>query len=189
MAEMILLAAIIAVIAVIALFIMVIGVFNSLVALKNAVKNAWAQIDTQLKRRYDLIPNLIECVKGYMEHEKSTYEMVVKARNAAMAITNDPKAQSQAENALSGTLKSLFALSENYPELKANQNFMSLQEELASTENKIAYARTAYNDAVMMYSNKKEQFPSNIIAAMFNFQSYDYFEADAQEKEAIKVSF
>lgn len=167
----------------------VIGIYNSLVQLKNAAKNAWAQIDTQLKRRYDLIPNLIETVKGYMAHEKSTFELVIKARNSAMTIQNDPKAQSAAENELTGTLKSLFALSENYPELKANQNFLSLQEELTSTENKISYARVAYNDAVMMYTNKKEQFPSNIVALLFNFQNFEYFEAGAGEKENIKVSF
>ena len=177
------------IVALIVFVIIVINIFNSLVTLKNAVKNAWAQIDTQLKRRYDLIPNLIECVKGYMEHEKNTFELVVKARSEAMAVKDDIKARSEAENALSGTLKNLFALSENYPELKANQNFLSLQEELASTENKISFARTAYNGAVMMYSNKKEQFPSNIVALLFNFKDYGYFEINENEKEAIKVSF
>ena len=117
------------IVALIVFVIIVINIFNSLVTLKNAVKNAWAQIDTQLKRRYDLIPNLIECVKGYMEHEKNTFELVVKARSEAMAVKDDIKARSEAENALSGTLKNLFALSENYPELKANQNFSELSEE------------------------------------------------------------
>lgn len=167
-----------------------IGVYNSLVQLKNAVKNAWAQIDTQLKRRYDLIPNLIETVKGYMEHEKSTFELVVKARSEAMNVkADDLKALGEAEGKLNSTLKSLFALSENYPELKANQNFLSLQEELTSTENKISYARMAYNDAVMMYNNKKEQFPSNIVAGFFNFKEFDFFEANGAEKETVKVKF
>ena len=177
------------IVAAIVVIIGVIGVFNSLVQLKNAAKNAWAQIDTQLKRRYDLIPNLIETVKGYMEHEKSTFELVVKARSAAMAAQGDAKSKSQAEGELSSTLKNLFALSENYPELKANENFLSLQEELTSTENKISYARLAYNDAVMLYTNKKEQFPSNIVASMFNFQNFEYFEIDANEKQNVKVSF
>ena len=167
----------------------IIGIYNSLVQAKNAVKNAWAQIDTQLKRRYDLIPNLLESVKGYMEHEKTTLEMIIKARNSAMAITNDAKAKGEAESQLSSTLKNLFALSESYPDLKANQNFLSLQEELASTENKIAFARTAYNDAVMLYTNKKEQFPSNIFAVIFNFKNYEYFEVAEREKEVVKVSF
>lgn len=167
----------------------IIGIYNKLVQAKNAVKNAWAQIDTQLKRRYDLIPNLIESVKGYMEHEKNTLEMIIKARNSAMTITNDAKAKSKAEGELSNTLKNLFALSENYPDLKANQNFLSLQEELASTENKIAFARTAYNDAVMLYMNKKEQFPSNIFAGIFGFGNYEYFEVAENEKGVVKVSF
>ena len=166
-----------------------IGIYNSLIANKNAVKNAWAQIDTQLKRRYDLIPNLIECVKGYMEHEKSTFEMVINARNSAMKSRSSIKEQSQAENQLTGTLKSLFALSENYPELKANQNFLSLQEELSSTENKISFARLAYNDAVMMYSNKKEQFPSNVVSSMFNFENFEFFEINENEKDNVKVKF
>ena len=160
-----------------------VSTYNGLVSLKNAVKNSWAQIDTQLKRRYDLIPNLIECVKGYMEHEKTVFENVVNARNLAMKPTDSLKEKAEAENQLTSTLKSLFALSENYPDLKASQNFLALQEELASTENKIAYAR------VMFYQNKKEQFPSNIVAMMFNFKDMEFFEAADNEKEAVKVKF
>ena len=158
-----------------------VSTYNGLVSLKNAVKNSWAQIDTQLKRRYDLIPNLIECVKGYMEHEKTVFENVVNARNLAMKPTDSLKEKAEAENQLTSTLKSLFALSENYPDLKASQNFLALQEELASTENKIAYARVAYNDSVMFYQNKKEQFPSNIVAMMFNFKDMEFFEAADNE--------
>ncbi len=165
------------------------GIYNSLVALKNETKNAWAQIDTQLKRRYDLIPNLIETAKAYMEYEKSTLETVIKARNSAMSVKNDPKVQSNLEGELTGALKNLFALSENYPELKANQNFLALQEELTSTENKISYARVAYNDAVMHYTNKKEMFPTNMVASIFNFQNFDYFQVDENEKEVVKVKF
>lgn len=167
----------------------IVSVYNGLIACKNATKNAWAQIDTQLKRRYDLIPNLIECVKGYMEHEKTTFENVIKARSLAMQQTASIKEKAEAENQLSSTLKSLFALSENYPDLKASENFLALQEELSSTENKIAYARVAYNDAVMFYQNKKEQFPSNIIAGMFNFKDMEFFEAADNEKELVKVKF
>lgn len=166
-----------------------VSIYNGLVSSKNAVKNAWAQIDTQLKRRYDLIPNLIECVKGYMEHEKTVLENIVNARSLAMKQTESIKEKAEAENQLTSTIKSLFALSENYPDLKASQNFLALQEELASTENKIAYARVAYNDSVMFYQNKKEQFPSNIVAMMFNFKDMEFFEAADNEKEAVKVKF
>ena len=167
-----------------------IGIYNSLIALKNQIKNAYSQIEVQLKRRHDLIPNLIETVKGYMEHEKETLENVVKARNIACNISSDVKTQSQNESMLSGTLKSLFAVSENYPDLKANQNFLALQEELTSTENKISFARQFYNDSIMKYNIKKEVFPNNIIASMFNFESFNMFEIqDAQERENVKVSF
>ena len=166
-----------------------ISIYNNLISSKNAVKNAWAQIDTQLKRRYDLIPNLIECVKGYMEHEKTTFENVIKARSAAMQQTTSIKEKAEAENQLTSTLKSLFALSENYPDLKASQNFLQLQEELTSTENKISYARVAYNDSVMFYQNKKEQFPSNIVAMIFNFKDMEFFEVADNEKEVVKVKF
>ena len=172
------------------IIVSVISIFNNLVISKNGVKNAYSQIEVQLKRRHDLIPNLIESVKGYMVHEKETLEKVIKARNIASHMSADAKMQSQNENVLSGTLKSLFALSENYPDLKANQNFLSLQEELASTENKIAFARQFYNDSVMQYNNKKEIFPNNIIASIFNFQDFAMFEIeDVTEKENIKVQF
>ena len=167
----------------------VVVVYNGLVVLKNRVKNAWAQIDVQLKRRCDLIPNLIETVKGYAAHESATLENVVKARQQAINVGDNVKNRAEAENALSGTLKSLFAVAENYPDLKANQNFMQLQEELTSTENKISFARQFYNDAVMAYNNKKEMFPTNIIAGVFNFENRDFFEIAEAEKAVPKVSF
>ncbi len=166
-----------------------ISTYNGLISCKNNVKNAWAQIDTQLKRRYDLIPNLIECAKGYMEYEKNTLLNIVNARSLAMKQTDNIKEKAEAENQLTSTIKSLFALSENYPELKASENFLQLQEELTSTENKISYARIAYNDAVMFYQNKKEQFPTNIIATIFNFKDMEFFEANENEKEVVKVKF
>lgn len=167
----------------------VVVVYNGLVVLKNRVKNAWAQIDVQLKRRCDLIPNLVETVKGYAAHESATLENVVKARQQAINVGDNVKNRAEAENALSGTLKSLFAVAENYPDLKANQNFMQLQEELTSTENKISFARQFYNDAVMAYNNKKEMFPTNIIAGVFNFENRDFFETAEAEKAVPKVSF
>lgn len=167
----------------------VVVVYNGLVVLKNRVKNAWAQIDVQLKRRCDLIPNLIETIKGYAAHESATLENVVKARQQAINVGDNVKNRAEAENALSGTLKSLFAVAENYPDLKANQNFMQLQEELTSTENKISFARQFYNDAVMAYNNKKEMFPTNIIAGVFNFENRDFFEIAEAEKAVPKVSF
>ena len=167
----------------------VVVVYNGLVVLKNRVKNAWAQIDVQLKRRCDLIPNLIETVKGYAAHESATLENVVKARQQAINVGDNVKNRAEAENALSGTLKSLFAVAENCPDLKANQNFMQLQEELTSTENKISFARQFYNDAVMAYNNKKEMFPTNIIAGVFNFENRDFFEIAEAEKAVPKVSF
>lgn len=167
-----------------------IGIYNGLIALKNQTKNAWSQIEVQLKRRHDLIPNLIETVKGYMAHEAQTLEKVVKARQQAVHITGDARIQGQAESALSGALKSLFAVSESYPDLKANQNFLSLQEELASTENKISFARQFYNDSVMNYATKKEMFPNNIVAGMFNFESFSFFEiTDEAEREVPTVKF
>lgn len=172
------------------LIFMIIGIYNGLIALKNQVKNAYAQIEVQLKRRHDLIPNLVESVKGYMEHEKQTLENVINARNIAMKISPDAKVQSQNENMLSGALKSLFALSENYPDLKANQNFLALQEELTTTENKIAFARQFYNDSVMQYNNKKEIFPNNIVVLLFHFESFSMFEiTNPEERENVKVSF
>jgi LemA protein len=168
-----------------------IGVFNTLVRVRNEMRNAWAQIDVQLKRRYDLIPNLIETVKGYAKHERGTFEAVVQARQTAIDIKGDDVAQrAAAENALSQTLRSLFALAEAYPDLKANQNFLALQEELASTENKIGFARQYFNDAVLRLNNMIQMFPSNILAGMFGFQQGSFFEVtDAAQREAPKVSF
>jgi len=182
------------------LVLLVIGIYNKLVALRNRFKNAFAQIDVQLKRRYDLIPNLVEVAKGYMKHERETLEAVIQARNQAanagqQAAQNpgDPTAMKSlgaAEGQLSGALGRLFALSENYPDLKANQNMLSLQEELTSTENKVAFSRQAYNDAVMTYNTARETFPNVIFAGMFNFQQADLFEVEEpQQREAPKVSF
>ena len=177
------------VLVVLAALFWVVMAYNGLVVLKNRVKNAWSQIDVQLKRRCDLIPNLVETVKGYAAHESATLENVVKARQQAINVGDNVKNRAEAENALSGTLKSLFAVAENYPDLKANQNFMQLQEELTSTENKISFARQFYNDAVMAYNNKKEMFPINIIAGVFNFENRDFFEIAEAEKAVPKVSF
>jgi LemA protein len=174
---------------VVVLLIALATIFNRLKILRNRVENAWSQIDVQLKRRYDLIPNLVETVKGYASHERETFERVIDARSKAMSA-GTVKEQGEAENMLTGALKSLFALSENYPDLKANQNFMMLQEELAGTEGKIAYARQFHNDCVMRYQTKKELFPTNIVAGMFNFPDKEYFEIEeAAEREAPKVSF
>jgi LemA protein len=178
----------------------VVGAYNGLVALRNRFKNAFAQIDVQLKRRYDLIPNLVETAKGYIKHERGTLEAVVAARNAASAANaraaQDPgdaaamKALSGAESALTGTLGRLFAVAEAYPDLKANTTMMSLMEELTSTENKVAFARQAYNDAVMSYNTRRETFPTNLIAGPFNFGPAELFVIEKpEEKEAPKVSF
>ncbi|NUN93986.1 MAG: LemA family protein [Verrucomicrobiae bacterium] len=165
------------------------GVYNSLVRLRNQIENAWAQIDVQLKRRHDLIPNLVETVRGYAKHEQGTFEKVTQARNVAMNASG-LKERAEAENMLSSTLKTLFAVSEAYPELKANQNFLQLQEEVASTENKIAFARQFYNDSVMRYNTKVESIPTNIIAGMFNFERMEFFEVEnAAEREPVKVQF
>ena len=172
------------------LALIVAGMFNALVRLRNQVKNAWAQIDVQLKRRYDLIPNLMETVKGYMTHERETLEAVIKARQQAIDLSGSIADQAKAENMLSQTLRSLFAVSENYPNLKANENFLSLQEELTSTENKIGFSRQFYNDQVLSFNNKTEMFPSNIIAGMFNFKQAEFFELEeAAERQAPKVQF
>lgn len=174
------------VVAVFALF--VIFLYNGLIRLRNQVKNSWAQIDVQLKRRNDLIPNLVETVKGYMKHEKEVLENVTNARSAILsAETVEDKAN--ASNMLSGTLKSLFAVSENYPDLKANQNFMQLQEEISGTENKIAYARQHYNDIVMVFNTKIEVFPNNVFAGMLNFTQEALFEATEEEKKNVQVKF
>ena len=175
---------------IIILVIFVIVLFNALVRLRNAVRNAWSQIDVQLKRRHDLIPNLIETVRGYMKHERETLEAVTNARQQAINISDDVLKRAQAENMLTQTLRSLFAVSENYPDLKANQNFLALQEELTSTENKISFARQFYNDSAMKLNNKIEMFPSNVIAGMFAFKQADFFEVEeAAEREVPKVQF
>ena len=169
-----------------------VAVYNGLVSKRVETQNAWSQIDVQLKRRYDLIPNLVETVKGYASHERETFERVTQARNAAMQAQG-VAAQAEAENVLTATLKTLFAVSEAYPELKANQNFLGLQEELASTENRIGFARQHYNDVVSQYATAIQSFPSNLIANTFGFKPAEFFELDAGEaaaaREAPKVSF
>ena len=175
----------VAVIAVI--FFYVIVVYNGLVARRNQVREAWATVDTQLKRRYDLIPNLVETVRGSAQHERETLDAVITARNSAMTMSGPSKAD--AENRLTQTLKSLFAVAESYPDLKANENFISLQNDLKETEDKISYARQFYNDAVLTYNNKVEMIPSNIVANMTGFKKAMFFEAEEALKEAPKVSF
>ena len=182
------------------LAIVVVGMYNRLVTLRNRYKNAFSQIDVQLKRRYDLIPTLVEVAKGYIKHERETLEAVVKARNAAysagqQAASNPGERQAMtalggAEGQLAGALGRLFAVAEAYPDLKANQNMLALQEELSATENKVAFARQAYNDSVMSYNTQREVFPSSIIASTFNFQEAYLFEIEqAAEREAPEVSF
>lgn len=168
--------------------LLLILLYNKLIRLRNQVKNSFAQIDVQLKRRNDLIPNLVETVKGYMKHEKETLENVTKARTAVMNAKST-KGKAEASNALSGTLKSLFAVSEGYPDLKANQNFLQLQEEITGTENKISYARQHYNDIVMVFNTKIQVFPNNVLAGMLGFKEEESFEATAAERENVKVQF
>jgi LemA protein len=177
------------VLAVIAVLVFaVIGMYNSLIRLRNRVEEAWSDIDVQLKRRYDLIPNLVETVKGYAAHEQGTFEKVINARNAAMSATgNEQKAK--AENALSETLKSIFALAEAYPDLKANQNFLELQRELTDTEDKIQASRRFYNGNVRDFNTKLQVFPTNLIANFLGFKVREFFAADEAEKEAVKVKF
>jgi LemA protein len=190
---------VLAAIAVLAL-VFVVGQYNALVVLRNRFKNAFSQIDVQLKRRHDLIPNLVETAKAYMQHESKTLEAVTQARNLAQsaggraaANPGDPSAMRElagAEAGLTGALGRLLAVAENYPDLKANQNMMQLTEELTSTENKVAFARQAYNDSVMTYNTKREVFPTNIIAGIFNFAAAELFQVDnAAERQAPKVSF
>lgn len=176
------------VVAVVAL-LWVVSIYNAFVRLKNQVENAWSQIDVQLKRRADLIPNLIETVKGYAKHEKTVFENVTKARSALMNAQGDVKKTAEAENMLTGALKSLFAVSENYPQLKANENFMQLQEELTGTENKVSASRQYYNDMVMQYNTTCESFPNNMFAGMFNFKEKELFEVEEADRKAPKVSF
>ncbi len=180
---------VIALIIVVVILFLLIGMYNGLVQSRNKVKNAWSQIDVQLQRRFDLIPNLVEAVKGYMAHEKETLTKVTELRTSwANATTVAEKAE--LDNQLSGALKTIMAVSENYPDLKANQNFSELQEELRSTENKISYARQFYNDSVTMYNTKLEVVPTNIIASMFNFKPEELFKTDSEEaRRNVKVDF
>ena len=174
------------VVAIIVLY--VISTYNGLVVLRNKVKDQWSQIEVQLKRRADLIPNLVETVKGYAAHEQDTLEAVVSARNKAVSATT-PEAEMQANGELSQALGRLFALTEAYPDLKANTNFVDLQNQLKETEDKISYSRQFYNDTVLKYQNKKESFPSNIIAGMFGFKTFKFFEAEEQDRKVPEVKF
>ncbi len=182
-------ALIVVLIVIVLLVIFVIGIYNALVRLRNQVDNSWSQIDVQLKRRHDLIPNLVETAKGYMKHERGTFEAITNARSQAMGAKSVTEA-AKAEGALGEALSKFLLVVENYPDLKANQNFLSVQEELTSTENKISFARQSYNDQVLFFNNKIQMFPSNIIANMFNFGKHDFFELEAAaEREVPKVSF
>lgn len=165
-----------------------VAVYNGFIKLKNRVDEAWSDISVQLKRRYDLIPNLISTVKGYATHEKELFEKVTQARANALSVQN-PKDKAEAENILSGTLKSLFAVSENYPDLKANQNFLELQRELTDTEDKIQASRRFYNGNVRDFNTKLQVFPNNLIAGILNFKAYQFFEVKEEEKENVKVEF
>ncbi len=169
--------------------VILIALYNGLVSKRTRCRAAWSQIDVQLKRRYDLIPNLVETVKGYASHEKETLEAVINARNAAISAGTVGE-QAECENMLSGALRQIFALSESYPDLKANQNFAQLQEELTSTENKIAFSRQHYNDSVGVYNIATQKFPNNLVAGMFGFKAEEFFELeDAAQREVPKVSF
>jgi LemA protein len=175
--------------ALVLLFVLaLIFIYNGLVRQRNRIDNAWSQIDVQLKRRYDLIPNLVETVKGYAAHERQVFENVTEARANAINAQS-PAQQADAENVLTGALRSLFAVAEAYPDLKANQNFLSLQEELTSTEDRIAYARQFYNDSVLTYNNKLQTFPRNVIAGMFNFEQREYFEGEPEATGPVRVQF
>lgn len=173
-------------------FFILMSIYNGLVSRRNEAKNSWSQIDVQLKRRYDLIPNLVETAKGYMKHEAETLESVVKARQQAVDLQNAGNIGElmKADGALTQSLGRLFAVAESYPDLKANQNMLQVQEELTSTENRIGFSRQAYNDAVMKMNNGVEQFPANIIAGMFNFKQGEFFEVESEEeRKVVKVSF
>ena len=177
------------VLAVLGLLVLVlIGIYNRLVVLRNRVENSWAQIDVQLKRRTDLVPNLVETVKGYVKHERGTLEAVTEARAAVMKGGSVGE-QAKANNVLTEALKSVFAVAEAYPDLKANQNFLMLQEELSGIENKIAYARQFYNDSVLSFNQTQQVFPANAVAGMFGFKEHEYFEAGVAEREPVKVQF
>lgn len=171
------------------IIVWLIAVYNGLITLKNRTDEAFSDIDVQLKRRYDLIPNLVETVKGYAKHEQGTLEKVINARNQAMRQSGDLKNRAQAEGELSNTLKSIFALAESYPDLKANQNFLRLQDELSDTENKIQAARRFYNGNVRDFNIKIQVFPNSLIAGFLGFKKYEFFEAEGEAKEAVKVQF
>ena len=170
--------------------IWLISAYNGLIRLRQRVKNGWSQIDVQLKRRYDLIPNLVETCKGYMQHEREVLENVTRARTQAIEVSGGAAEQAKAENFLSQTLRSLFAVSENYPQLKANENMLKLQEELTTTENRVSFARQHYNDQVMKFNTKTEVFPTNLIAGAFGFTKKDFFQTEVpEEREPVKINF
>ena len=174
---------------IIVIFLIFIGIYNSLIRRRNQVKNAWSQIDVQLKRRHDLIPNLVETAKGYMKHESETLKSITEARSKAMGA-NTIADKSKAESALSGAMSKFFLVVENYPDLKANQNFLAVQEELTSTENKIAFSRQNYNDQALFFNNKIQMFPSNMVAGMYNFKKEEFFELEDKAERAVpKVDF
>ncbi len=177
---------VLALVGVLLLFLIV--TYNRLVKLRNRIDAAWSQIDVQLRRRHDLIPNLVETVKGYAAHERETLEAVVAARRQAVDATGVEQ-QAQAENMLTGALRQLFALAEAYPDLKANQNFLALQEELTGTEGRIAFSRQFYNEQTLAYDNARETFPTNVVAGVFNFESREYFEAEESSREPVRVDF
>jgi LemA protein len=170
------------------LVLFLIATYNRLVKLRNRIDAAWSQIDVQLKRRHDLIPNLVETVKGYAAHERETLEAVVAARRQAVEATG-VESQAQAENMLTGALRQLFALAEAYPDLKANQNFLALQEELTGTEGRIAFSRQFYNEQTLAYDNARESFPTNVVAGVFNFEAREYFEAEEASRAPVRVDF
>jgi LemA protein len=180
--------AIVIVVIILLVIIYLVTAYNGLIRRRNQIENAWSQIDVQLKRRHDLIPNLVETVKGYAAHEKSTLDAVIQARNAAVAAPT-PSATAGAEGQLTGALRQLFALGEAYPDLKANENFLALQEELAATEGRVAYARQFYNDSVLEYNNKLQQFPTVYFAKILDFQRREYFETDEAARETPAVDF
>lgn len=182
-------ALIIVIVLVVVLLLAGVAMYNGLIRSKNQVENAWSQIDVQLKRRLDLIPNLVETVKGYAAHERDTLEGVIQARNAAIAAPDSPEAQASADNMMTGALRQVFALGEAYPDLKANQNFLALQEELSATEGRVAYARQFYNDSVLGYNNKVESVPTNIVANMLKYSQREYFEADEAARTTPSIEF
>jgi LemA protein len=179
---------VVVVVVLVVLVLWIVATYNGLVRRRNRVDNSWGQIEVQLKRRHDLIPNLVETVKGYASHEKETFERVVAARNSALTA-NTPEAQAQAENILTGALRQLFALAEAYPQLRASENFQGLQSELAETENKVSVSRQIYNDAVLTYNNSVQTIPSNLVASMTGFRTREFFDAPAEADQAPKVQF